>query len=236
MKAFWTRRLPLLLTGLVGLLTLLCAVAVSGVTNPALIKQGFLQFSDTRSFQVSAVQYEEIAKGLAQYLDGKADKIVWANGDDIFNEKEMTHLADVRGIVALLKAVRLTGGGITLCVLAALYWLEKKRGVPGLLLGLWRGFSAAAALLLLAAAGLTIWACVDFSGMFWRLHEVLFRNSLWLMDRETDLLAGLMPEPFFVWYAQTMGKSLLPIAGMMLCLIIAWLKIGRKPEAKEQKA
>ena len=72
--------------------------------------------------------------------------------------------------------------------------------------------------------------------MFWRLHEVLFRNSLWLMDRETDLLAGLMPEPFFVWYAQTMGKSLLPIAGMMLCLIVAWLKIGRRPEAKEQKA
>ena len=56
------------------------------------------------------------------------------------------------------------------------------------------------------------------------------------MDRETDLLAGLMPEPFFVWYAQTMGKSLLPIAGMMLCLIVAWLKIGRRPEAKEQKA
>ena len=37
-----------------------------------------------------------------------------------------------------------------------------------------------------------------------------------------------MPEGFFIWYAGEMLKSLLPVLGIMLCLIIAWFKVGRK--------
>ena len=42
-----------------------------------------------------------------------------------------------------------------------------------------------------------------------------------------DLLMALMPLSFFVWYAGEMGKSMLPVLGMMLLVIIAWLKNGK---------
>ena len=64
--------------------------------------------------------------------------------------------------------------------------------------------------------------------IFWFFHQIAFTNDLWLLNPATDLLAALMPIEFFVWYASEMFKSLLPVLGMMLLLIIAWFKVGKK--------
>ena len=37
-----------------------------------------------------------------------------------------------------------------------------------------------------------------------------------------------MPLSFFTWYAGQLLESLLPVLGVMLCLVIAWIKVGRK--------
>ena len=219
------------LLGLVGLLSLLCSIAASCVTNGALMKEGFLQFSQTSHLNVPASRYADYAAAIANYLDGKTD-LPRVPADDgsgttrpAFSEKENAHLQDVRGIVTFLKWARWLGGGGMIALIAGLYLFSKDR--QALLSSLVRGFALAALCLLLIATALAIWGVVNFRGLFWAFHQVVFTNDLWLLDPQTDLLLALMPIPFFTWYALEIVKSLLPVIGLMALLIIAWLKMKK---------
>lgn len=226
------------LLGLMGLLALLCSIAASCVTNELLMKQGFLRFADTKHLGVTAGSYADYAHGLAQYLDGKTERVQVPDPEeenqaiDAFSEKENQHLADVQNIVRFLKGVRWIGGGGAAVVIAGLYFMRKqdRSRLTGQLL---RGFALAAMALLLLAAGIGIWGIVNFDGLFWTFHRVAFTNDLWLLNPATDLLVALMPLPFFTWYAGEMLKSMLPVLGMMLLLIVAWLKLCKEAEPKQ---
>lgn len=228
MKAL--KKIGFVLLGIVSLLALLCSIAASCVTNSALMEQGFLSYADTAHLNLSPTRYAACAKGICAYLDGQTNEI--AHPDDpaqsLFSEDEMLHLADVLGIVNGLKMVRWIGGGLALlCIAAAWLFSQKKEGSP-LMRNIWQGFAWASGILFTLAAGLCIWALADFNSLFLAFHHVAFTNDLWLMNPQTDLMIALMPEGFFMWYGGEMLKSLLPIFGIMLCLIISWLKVGRK--------
>ncbi len=105
--------------GLVGFISLLCSIAASSVTNENLMKQGFLNYSQTAHLNVSPTRYGDYAKAITQYLDGKTVAVQVTNPDsgeleNAFSDKENAHLADVRGIVTALKIVRWAGGGIVI--------------------------------------------------------------------------------------------------------------------------
>jgi len=129
--------------------------------------------------------------------------------------------------VDFLKGMRWAGGGIVLCTLAAIYILSKENRSK-LMNEVFRGFAYGSIALLLVFGGIALWGALDFSGMFAAFHQIVFTNDLWLLNAQTDLLLALMPKGFFIWYAGEMLKSLLPVLGIMLCLIIAWFKVGRK--------
>lgn len=219
--------------GILGIVALLCSISAACITNEHLMKEGFLAHSDTKHLNVWASEYGQYAKGIAQYLDGKTDLIQVAdrnNADavkDAFSEKENLHLADVREIVNFLKGMRWIGGGLVLAILAALYLFGKDRRGK-LMTQAFQGFAYGSLAVLAAALGLIIWGFVDFKGLFWIFHQLAFSNDLWLLNPTTDLLVALMPIEFFIWYAGELVKSLLPVLGIMLCLIIAWFKVGRK--------
>ena len=224
--------------GLLAWLSLLCSISVTCVTNQALMSQGFLQFSQTAHLNVSASRYGEYAHGLCQYLDGKTDVTLVKDPDtgetvNAFSEKENTHLRDVRGIVSFLKTARYAGGGLAIGILGYIYFFGSK-DKKALLSDAVRGFALSALALLFIASALAVWGIVNFDGLFITFHKLLFRNDLWLLNPNTDLLMALMPLPFFTWYAGEMAKSLLPVLIMMLLVIVAWTRIGKtQKETKE---
>lgn len=237
MKKFLTVRLPMFLIGVIALFSLLCSVAASGVTNPRLMEQGFLSYANTKHLSVSPTLYGECAEGICNYLEGKSDAITWKDsGESMFSEKEMLHLSDVRGIVRFLKTMRWAGGGAALLGIAAAYALTKYRHVKGLMNGLFRGFAMASLFGLLMGAALGVWGAVNFEGLFVTFHLAAFSNNLWILDPNTDLLVALMPLPFFTWYAGELLKSLLPLMGIMICLPVAWFRLGRKERTNEENA
>lgn len=233
MKQAWKRVLFALL-GVMGLLSLLCSIAAACVTNTDLITRGFNSFADGKSFGVPASEYPTYAKAIAQYLDGKTDAVQVPAREDhtqlvnAFSETESLHLQDVRSIVSTLKLIRWIAGGGTVAALAALYLLAKNREKA--MQDAFRGFAAGSILLLAAGLGLAAWGMVNFNGLFWTFHQVVFSNDLWLMNPGTDLLVALMPLSFFRWYGTVLLKNLLPVLGIMLAIIIAWFKVGRKEE------
>ncbi len=223
--------------GLMGFISLLCSIAASSVTNENLMKQGFLQYAQTSHLNVPASRYGDYAKAIAQYLDGKAGAVQVKNAEsdameNAFSDKENAHLADVRGIVNALKIIRWAGGGFVIGLLAWLYFKNKMQPAQ-FFSDAMRGFALSALLLLFAATALAIWGAVNFDGLFVTLHKVLFNNNLWLLNPNADLLMALMPLSFFIWYAGEMGKSMLPVLGMMLLVILAWLRIGKTQKETE---
>lgn len=216
---------------LMAFLSLLCSVAAASVTNESLMQQGFVQYADTRHLNVLPTRYADYARAITRYLDGKVDRVQVADPDtgamaDAFSQKESTHLMDVRAIVTALKWARWLGGGGVIAALGITYWL-RRRDRARYLADWVRAFALAALILLAAATALGIWGAVNFDGLFWTFHRAAFTNSMWLLNPNADLLMALMPLPFFDWYAGEMLKSMLPVLGVMLLVIFAWLHIGK---------
>ena len=220
--------------GVLGFLALLCSIAASGIVNANWMEQGFLSYADTAHLSVPATEYTHYAKALSGYLDGKTETVEIPSKEDAavlqlaFSEKENLHLADVRGIVNFLKGMRWVGGGLVIAVIAGMYLFSPQKKKSALLSTILEGFAWGAIALLSLASALCIWGMINFDGLFWCFHQVAFANDLWLLNPQTDLLVALMPIDFFVWYAKELLKSLLPVLGMMLLLIIAWFKVGKK--------
>jgi integral membrane protein (TIGR01906 family) len=233
------KRILFFLLGILAFFSLLCSIAASCVTNENLMKQGFLQYAQTGHLGVSPSRYGDYAQAICAYLDGKTAVTQVSDPDtgenkNAFSEKENAHMADVKGIVTTLKIIRWAGGGAAVGALALLY-LKSREKKSQFLGSVVRGFALAALCLLLAATGLAIWGAVNFDGLFVTFHKAVFRNDLWLLNPNTDLLLALMPLNFFIWYAGEMLKSMLPVLGMMLLIIIAFLKNGKTQKETEAK-
>lgn len=233
------KKIAFTLLGLLGLAALMCSVAASCVTNEALMHQGFINYGQTAHLNLTGDYYDEVAKEIASYLDGKTNTISHpANAaQPLFSENEMLHLQDVRNIVDLLKTIRWVGGLAAIIGIAVAWGLGRMQEKNTALHSIWQGFAYASMALLVLGTVICIWGFVDFESLFLQFHLVSFTNDLWLMDPLRDLMIALMPESFFMWYAGELLKSLLPVIGIMLCLVISWLKVGRKEMkgAKEEK-
>ena len=236
MKAL--KKIGFTLLGLLGLVALMCSIAASCVTNANLMYQGFINHGNTAHLNFPGEYYDEAAQGIAQYMDGQKDAIPHpdGSGNPLFSEDEMLHLKDVQGIVSILKIIRWAGGLMAIAGIGIAWFLSKKKEPNTVMQSVWQGFAWASGILFSLAAGLCIWALCDFDSLFLAFHHLAFSNDLWLMDPNTDLMIAMMPETFFMWYGGEMLKSLLPIFGCMLCLLISWLKLGRKEtEGTEDK-
>jgi len=227
------------LLGLIAFLSLLCSIAASCVTNENLMKQGFWQYSQTAHLNAPPSSYAGYAQDICRYLDGRQDTIQRVNpetgaAENLFSDRENLHLKDVKGIVTALKIMRWAGGGLVIALLVWLY-LKSKEKPAVFFADTVRGFALSALFLLFIATALAVWGAVNFDGLFVTFHKVAFANDLWLLNPNTDLLLALMPLNFFIWYAGEMLKSMLPVLGMMLLIIIAWIKTRKSQKETETK-
>lgn len=169
-----------------GLLAGLLALSVLAVALDApLMAEQFRRFSVHSGLEDAA--FAPVAEEVVAFLDGRIDTL------PTFNARENAHMADVQLIFRWVKAV---------CALALPcavgLWLGRRRGS---LRVYWITVAAVAAV----AAGIALWAAVDFDSLFIAFHHLLFTNDLWLLDPRTDLMIRLMPTGFFVDYAVRIG-------------------------------
>ena len=222
----------LTLAGMCAFLYTLSGITYTQITNSSLMLNGFNQFADTSLKGVSASAYPDYAKVIAGYLTGERDDltVTGVNGTEYpgFSEKELAHMADVRGLVRGLKVFRYVSGALALLIFGAYCFLERKsKSREALLRGLLRGMAAGAYVLLGLILALSVWGAVNFTGLFVTFHKVFFSNSLWLLNPREHLLIMLMPTPFFVWYAKRIALACLPIFALMAAAAVAGIVFGR---------
>jgi integral membrane protein (TIGR01906 family) len=134
---------------------------------------------------------------------------------DVFQDKEVLHMNDVRSIVWLMQKLQ---------VVALVY----VAGFVALSLVTWRqGGLAALSQALIASAVFTVGLGIvvglatyfAFDQLFLAFHETVFQNSFWQLDPRTDHLIQLFP--FGFWY-----DAMLTVALRVVLVVIALGIVG----------
>lgn len=135
---------------------------------------------------------------LLDYLEDKRDdingKITWYGVEQsMFNEKEKSHMVDVKALYQnALKTAKVSG--LVFClVILYFYWNEKEKMFAYLSKGL---LSAVASLVVLLVF-FGFWILTDFTSFWTWFHTVFFSNQLWLLDPNTDFMICMLPETIF---------------------------------------
>ncbi len=176
---------------------------------------GFEKYGVSQTTGLASSELHKAASGLISYFNSGEEFInltVIKDGKPfaLFNEREIIHLKDFKGLIQLDYRV-LLGTGIFVLVYAVTELFFRKKERRRLARAVITGGGVTLGLILF----LGLWALVDFDGFFLQLHLISFANNFWLLDPTKDYLIMLFPEGF--WYDVTMFCVLLMV-GMAVVL------------------
>ena len=207
---------------------------------PMLLLTTDLRFAanDIRLYEYGFNKYEvSAATGLDnEELLSVADQMVtYFNSDeefldiDIFNQRELTHLKDVKGLIQL--AYRLQLASLAYIVVYIVINFVLRRGA------FWRGLArrliwgSGATIALLAVLGL--WAVIGFDSLFLLFHLVSFSNELWQLSPGDKLLL-MFPQGFF--NAAALFVAAAAIGEAIIIGGVAWGVLALRGKANYKKA
>jgi integral membrane protein (TIGR01906 family) len=197
-------------------LLLLTASIGWAANSPSLYKYGFDKYNVSQTTGLVHSELEKVATGLISYFNSSEESIsltVIKDGEpfELFNQREVSHLRDVKGLIwldywVLLGTLIYALGyaGVSLFWRKRRYWRRLARGMVG---------GGGITLFLMLALGLG--TLLNFDQLFLQFHLVSFTNELWQLDPAKDYLLMLFPQGF--WYDATLFCSLVT-AGIAVVL------------------
>ncbi len=178
---------------------LLITASLGWVANSLwLYKYGFEKYDISQATGLASSELDKTARGLIGYFNSDEEYIslsVIKDGEsfELFNEREVIHLKDVKGLIQLDYGVGLGTLAYALAYAGVCLFWRKPRYWRHLAWGLVGGSSITLGLML--ALGLGIFS--GFEQLFWQFHVISFSNQFWLLDPTRDYLKMLFPDGFF---------------------------------------
>jgi integral membrane protein (TIGR01906 family) len=167
------------------------------VNTLKLYEYGFDKYEISQDTGIDRIQLRNVAQHLIDYFNLRADtaQVTVVRDDEefnLFNERELIHLEDVRGLIQLDYWVQ--RGAFLLMVICALsLFFGLRAGWRILVRGLFWGSCITMGLMVFLA----LWALFGFERFFILFHLVSFTNEFWMLDPARDYLIRLFPEGFF---------------------------------------
>ncbi len=196
-----------------------------------LYQNGFEKYNVSQTTGLSETELKKAASGLINYYFHSDEEYisltVLRDGEpfEIFNEREIDHLRDVKALVNLNSRL-LMGTAIYIGVYAGmcLFWRIKRY---------WRNLARAtvigSSITLGMIVALGIGSMVgSFDRMFLQLHFLAFTNELWMLDPTKDYLIMLFTEGFWFDVAIIFGQIITGVAGTLLAVALVYLKRNRR--------
>jgi len=208
------------------LMFLTASIAVA-VNCHWLYHYGFDKYDVGSTTGLEKDQLKEAADSLISYFNSDEETIsltVIKDGSplELFNEREVAHLKDVKDLFQLDYRVLLGTLSYILGYTLVYILYRQKEHRPALARALLYG--GALTLVLIMAVGLG--ALLDFDELFWQFHLISFDNDLWLLDPATDYLIMLFPQGF--WYDATIFCALGMAGGAIIIGIASWLYLKKR--------
>ena len=173
---------------------------------------------------MDAARQSEAAKLIALYMELGGEDTPLAV--DELNEKEISHMNDVRRLIQLCKTVRTACISLAAGLAVAAAWVGaglKKRHrlvIIGAVCG-------ACVLALGAFAFIGLMDANGFETMFVGLHKLIFTNDNWLLNPATDVLIRMMPQNLFeTALADVLGQFARALVLSLLLLAAAYAVVS----------
>ena len=198
--------------------------------NIGLYEGGFEKYRIARASGILPGDLKQVALDLRSYFNSGDEPLrvrtrVFGSERELFNEKEVIHMADVKRLLWGVYAV-FAASALSLVGLAATgFALRGRRYLPSLARrAMWGGVLTVG---LLVVFGLV--AAVGFDALFLLFHRVSFANDFWKLDPRTDYLVLLFPQGF--WFDATMWAAVRAVAGGVVLAAagggyLAWRRWG----------
>jgi len=186
---------------------LLTASTGWAVNSQWLYKYGFEKYNVSQTTGIAEVELEKAATGLISYFNWGDEHIsltVIKDGEpfELFNQREVVHLRDVKGLIRLDYWVLLGTLIYTLGYAGVSLFWRRKRYWRRLAWGVVRGSGITLALMLAIGLGILL----NFDELFYQFHLLSFSNEFWQLDPTRDYLIMLFPGGF--WYDATIFCAL----------------------------
>lgn len=198
--------------------------------DPNFYLQGQLRWAIGRTTEYTAEQLRPVNRGIVEFFSQPSLSLPAALQDsgasgNVFNDREVGHMNDVRDIVRLVGRIGNIFLFLGLAVAIGRFALRGRsawRWTTGRLAG---GAALTVGVVVLFGA-LTM---VDFEQLFLTFHEMSFSNDLWQLDPRTDNLIRFFPFEF--WYDATVTVALRTVLSALVvggAALIArrWLRGG----------
>ena len=198
------------------------------VNSQWLYEYGFEKYNISQTTGLADAELEAAARGLIGYFNSGEDAIsltVIKDGQPftLFNEREVAHLRDVKGLIRLNYWI-LLGTGIYVLAYAGVN-LSRRKNRSRLAWGLAGGGGVTLGLILV----LGLAAMMDFDYFFRQFHLLSFANDLWLLDPAKDYLIMLFPQGFW-----SDAATIIALVAIGLALLLAGTGAGYLLLARRQ--
>ena len=186
---------------------LLLTVSIGGAVNClSLYKYGFEKYNVSQTTGLAEAELEKAATGLIRYFNSDEESISLSVIKDgrpfvLFNEREVVHLRDVKGLIRFDYWVLLGTLIYALVYTGVSLWRKGRRQLA-------RGAVWGSGLTLAMMLALGLGTLLNFDQIFRQFHLLSFTNELWMLDPTKDYLIMLFPRGF--WYD-----------AMLFCVLIA---------------
>ena len=187
-----------------------CAVFNRGFFLDQLDKNNVSQTTGIASKELPAVTDQIFA-----FLKGEREDFnIYAEKENdlyvpLFNQEELIHMEDVRGLLKAAVIVQAVCGVLLLAGLALLFFWNRAAMAKAVFGGSVFG------LVLLLASGLA--AVFNFTAVFQAAHRLIFTNDYWYLDPNESVLINIVPEPYFI----ALGLRIVVIAAVvyLICAV-----------------
>jgi integral membrane protein (TIGR01906 family) len=217
----WARIPSALVTIAIPLLLIMSSIRI--LINPFLLDYEYsLPNFPPDEFGFSTTDRLNWGKLSVNYLTNQAGieylaDLKFENGDPIYNERELSHMLDVKNLVQLM--IKIWLGVIAFLVIMAVFaW--KSKWLKDYFWGISRGGWLTIGLIALIIAGVLI----NFDGLFTGFHRIFFSGDTWLFYSD-DTLIRLFP--IKLWSDAFLFMGIFTLAGSVI-LALAGDRISKK--------
>jgi integral membrane protein (TIGR01906 family) len=179
-------------------LLLLITSLLSAAGSSRLYQYGFEKYGVAQKLGLERGELERAGRELTQYFGSDEDRVsirVQAGGRefDLFNEREVIHLRDVKGLIGFGRFLRGAALAYVLGFVILGLILERRRFLPRL----GRAMAGGGGLTLALMMALGLGTLFGFDRLFLAFHLVSFSNMFWMLNPATDRLIVMFPQGFF---------------------------------------
>lgn len=219
----------------------LIAVSVRWVINfPLLYSYGFDQYDIPSRTGIERDELISAGKQIRDYFNDDQEYLAvravvrGVQYQNIYNEREVLHMKDVKALVKGVYRVSELTGLYLIAVIVGGFAIWGRRFMPSVatLIG-WGGWTTVA---LLVVVGLAM--TVGFDRLFLAFHLISFTNDLWQLDPRRDYLIAMFPEVFFFTATILIIVSVLFLSVFLIFgswFIRKRLRLEAEPEAPEEE-